>query len=96
MIQQEDVLIINGKRYVHIPEENKRDRLHGWISSDKVKDNGQCFFTIFKTECDDMHLVEIKDDEIIVSKKEFKKAFYEATDCGETSEEDLLKELGFK
>lgn len=97
----DDILIINGKKYVHTPEvkEKKQERLERFVDNYTVEITGVGFannaFRIKPKYRDTTRMVELKEDEIIVSEDEvmnaWRKSGYIQVDV-----KLFLKCLGFK
>lgn len=66
----DDILIINGKKYVHTPEV-KEERLSGWVRARQLKAGELAKITKEKHEhFDDTRMIQINEGEIIVSEDE--------------------------
>lgn len=93
---KDDILIINGKKYVHTPEVKEEKRIEGWVDK-KHFINSECTWinsTRVKIEEQTTKFVELKENEIIVSEAELSDAWNRAFPISANgSFEKLCKEL---
>jgi len=87
----EDSLIINGKKYIHTPEVQEK-RLSGWVNTGIIFNN----LVHISEQHNYVYMEQKGDDEIIVSKQDVQNALDKTVIHGEISEDEFMKELGFK
>jgi hypothetical protein len=87
-----ETLNINGKLYRLVEEDKKPERLSGWIDKEHYIRNYMTAITDGKDKFKDTRMIEIRDNETIVSRDDFLKLWGNAGYVGYP--ESLLKELG--
>jgi hypothetical protein len=94
-----DQYTINGKLYRLVEEEKKPERLEGWMCRRGFDEGEYCSITEKRCAGDDTRMVEIRDNEVIVSRDDVIKAWenvFKKSILVENAHLKICQELGFK